>query len=285
MDFSVVIVSWNVKEKLKENLRSLLATTKASFEVIIVDNASSDGTVEMLRHDFPQFKTISNNTNKGFAAASNQGIALAQGDYIVLLNPDMKVMPDTFEVSLGWLEKNPQAAICGIRLIDQTGTIIPQVRHFPTLFDQVIITLKLAHVLPALLDTYLCKNFDYAKASRVDSIRGAFFIIRRSTLETLGSLDERYFLWFEEVDYCRRAKAAGLETWYAPLPQAVDYIGQSFNQVARSTKQKYFKDSMLAYFKKWQPQWQTVLLQLAWILADVITNLADIFKINSRTRT
>jgi len=285
MDFSVVIVSWNVKEKLKENLQSLLATTKASFEVIIVDNASSDGTVEMLRNDFPQFKTISNNTNNGFAKACNQGIAEAQGNNIILLNPDMRVMPDTLELSLDWLEQNPQAAIAGIKLIDQGGNIIPQVRHFPTLFDQFIITLKLVHLLPSLLDAYLCKNFDYSKASRVDSIRGAFFIIRRSTLEQLGALDERYFLWFEEVDYCRRAKAAGLETWYTPLPQAVDYIGQSFNQVARATKQKYFKDSMIAYFKKWQPAWQAVILLLAWTFAGIITALADIFKINSRTRT
>lgn len=285
MDFSIVIVSWNVKDKLRDNLKSILASSGASFEIIVVDNASSDGTADLVRNEFPQVQLIANSVNLGFAKACNQALALAKGSYLLLLNPDMKLEPTTLSNCLNWLKNEPRAAISGIKLKDSQGENIAQVRRFPRLGDQLAIVLKLAHLAPALLNNYLRRDFDYAKAQVVDSIRGAFFIIRRSTFEKLGPLDERYFLWFEEVDYCRRAKEAGLEVWYTPAAEAIDYVGQSFNQVKRSVKQGYFRASMIAYFKKWQPAWEATLIEIAWDFSEGIMAIADLFNLKARTKT
>ena len=270
MDISIIIVSWNVREKLKNNLAALQKSSGVSFEIFVVDNNSHDDTVAMLQKDFPSVITIANQENFGFAKACNQAIKQAQGKYILLLNPDMLIPPETLANTFTWCEANPQAAITGIHLVDEQHKTLPQVRRFPKLFDQSLVATKLARVFPFSLNSYMCKSFDYTKAAQIDSIRGSFFMIRRSALEILGLLDERYFVWFEEVDYCRRAQENKLEVWYTPVAQGQDLVGQSFNQLKRATTQAYFKDSMLVYFKKWQPAWQLPLLKLAWVFGHVI---------------
>jgi len=273
MDLSVIIVSYNVKDKLKNNLTALVKSLGVNFEIFVIDNASTDKTVEMLSTEFPSIKLISNDTNLGFAAACNQGIKLASGRYVLLLNPDMKVMADTLFSAVEWLDKNEQAAICGIKLVDENNKIVSQVRNFPTVFDQFVIASKLAHLMPWLLNNYLCSKFNYEAEAKVDSIRGSFFLIRRSTLEILGLLDERYFIWFEEVDYCRLALSKGLEVWYTPVATATDYVGQSFKQVDLTTRQIYFKTSMLAYFEKWHSLWQLLILRLGWLIGNLLVKI------------
>lgn len=284
MDISIIIVSWNVKNKLRENLHSILQSSGASFEVIVVDNNSHDGTLEMLQTEFPSVRVIANLGNLGFAQACNQGIELSIGRYILLLNPDMKLTSRSLSDSIIWCDAHPNAAITGIKLVTEAGEIIPQVRRFPRVSDQLAIILKAPHLFPPILDGYLRKDFDYSQAARVDSIRGAYFMIRRSTIEKIGMLDERYFLWFEEVDYCRRAAEKGLEVWYTPAAHAIDFIGQSFNQLTRSTKQRYFKDSMIFYFKKWHSS-QAFVIIIAWYLGSIIGTIGDLFAVQSKTRT
>lgn len=286
MDFSIIIVSWNVKEALRVNLQSILQSNQqATVEIIVIDNASKDGTVEMIQSEFPSVQIIANQTNVGFAKASNQGLKKAVGDYLILLNPDMKIFPETLGNIKQWLDKNPEADVTGIQLVDEQEKIVRHVRHFPTFFDQAVIILKLPHLFPRLLDLYLLRDFNYSGASQVDSIRGAFFVIRKSSLEKYGLLDERYFLWFEEVDYCRAVKQHGGQVWYTPEAVAIDYVGQSFSQLPRSTKQSYFRNSMLAYFKKWESPWQAQLLSIAWFFSDMIVWLGDIVQLKSRTKT
>jgi len=285
MDISIIIVSWNVKDRLRANLSALLYSQGVSFEIILIDNASTDSTAEMIRKEFSEIRFIANSKNLGFAKASNQGIKQAQGRYVLLLNPDMKVFPDTLLKTVAWLDEHTHAAIAGIKLQDEAGINLPQVRRFPTLKDQAAIALKLPHLWPGVMKSYLRADFDYMKAARVDSIRGAFFVIRRSTIEQLGLLDERYFLWFEEVDYCRQAKQKGLEVWYTSAARAVDYVGQSFNKVKRSTKQGYIRRSMIAYFQKWAGFWPAIVLRACWFIGSIIMLVADILKLKSRTRT
>lgn len=285
MDISVIIVSWKVKDKLKANLESLMASSGVSFETFVVDNNSDDGTLEMLEKDFPSVITIANTENFGFAKACNQAMKKVQGKYILLLNPDMQVFPDTLAQAFKWLEANAQAAIAGINLIAEDGKNIEHVRRFPKLLDQMAICLKLPHLFPHILDSYVPKDFDYTRSVQVDSIRGAFFLIRRSAFEILGLLDERYFLWFEEVDYCRRAKENNLEVWYTSSAKAKDYIGQSFNQISLSQKQSYFRQSMLAYFKKWHPYWQFCVINISWFISSCIVMIARGLGFSSRTRT
>lgn len=286
MDFSIIIVSWNVKDKLRENLLSIFqASQKVTFEVIVIDNASSDGTEAMINSEFLDVKLISNQENVGFAKASNQGLTEAKGDFLILLNPDMKLQTDTLHNLKDWLEKNPQADVTGIKLVDDKNRLVPQVRKFPSVWDQLTIILKLPHIFPQLLSSYLQENFNYEQASKVNSIRGAFFVIRRTSLQRFGYFDERYFLWFEEVDYCHTVTKQGGEVWYTPVATAVDYIGQSFSQLPRAKKQIYFRNSMLAYFKKWGSPWQILVLSIAWEISEAIVQLGDLLKIEPRAKT
>ena len=270
MDLSVIIVSWNVKEKLKDNLQALFESESGfNFEVLVVDNASTDGSAELVRAKFPQVKLIVNETNFGFARANNQAIELAQGRYILLLNPDMSVFPDTLENMLAWAEENPQATVSGCRLVHVRGETVRQVRRFPKLFDQLMITWKIPHFFPGILNSYLLPDFDYSRVSQVDSIRGAFFLINLKNYQKISrqpkpKLDERYFLWFEEVDFCRQVIAWQGEVWYTPAASCLDYVGQSFKQLKRGKAQKYFRDSMLKYFKKWESAFSYQILNLSW---------------------
>ena len=274
MQLSIIIVSWNVCDKLRNNLKAIYTPHPTSplikgigaleFEVFVVDNNSDDNTVEMIKKEFPQVKLIANTQNLGFAKANNQAIKQATGEYILLLNPDMRVQTDTLENMVDWMDKNKDAGIAGCKLTNEKGEILPHARAFPTIWDQLAIVLKLPHIFPKILNKYLIHNFDYEKEAKVDSIRGSFFMIRREVINKIGLLDERYFIWFEEVDYCKQAHKAGFKVMYTHVSTCVDYIGQSFKQVNRGKTQVYFSDSMLKYFKKWHPKWQYWILKLAW---------------------
>lgn len=287
MKLSIIIVSWNVCEKLKKNLEKLVKSqVNFDFEIFVVDNNSADDTVAMVRDNFPEVKLIANDANQGFAKANNiaMKLAAADGRYILLLNPDMQVQADTLQNAIDWLDKNSQASLAGFRLTTEQGVNLPHVRRFPGLFDQLAIVLKIPHLFPNILNGYLCSDFNYDKPSRVDSVRGSFFMIRRLGNE-LPLLDERYFIWFEEVDYCRQLQAKGLEVWYSPAATAIDYVGGSFSQVKRGLTQSYFRDSMLAYFKKWHSWPALAILKLAWPIGSTLARLGELAKIKSKSKT
>ncbi|MDD2681201.1 MAG: glycosyltransferase family 2 protein [Patescibacteria group bacterium] len=279
MDISIVIVSWKVKEKLRANLAALLPSiANLRAEVIIVDNNSLDGSVEMVTTEFPEVKIIVNKDNRGFAKANNQALAIAQGNYVLLLNPDMLVFPHTIERLLAWADDNAQASVVGCRLEGANGSLLPHIRRFPRLADQLAIVLKLPHIFSGITDAYLCKQFDYSCAQKVDSIRGACFLINRQACAKIMPitdihLDERYFIWFEEVDFCRQVYKNGGEVWYTPITSCVDYVGQSFNQVDVNNKQQYFQESMLKYFEKWQPRWQYYILKNVWPFGRLLAKI------------
>ncbi|MFA6393312.1 MAG: glycosyltransferase family 2 protein [Patescibacteria group bacterium] len=303
MDLSIIIVSWNVAEKLRENLAALFKSrADFSFEVFVVDNNSSDGSAEMVKSEFPRADLIANSHNAGFAKANNQALREAKGNYVLLLNPDMKVFPDTLAKMLKWMKENPKAAVAGCRLVGKKGNTVKHVRRFPKLSDQLAIVLKLPHIFKNILREYLREDFDYTRAARVDSIRGGFFMINREAAEKLGRrtaegiekesanptlpfLDERYFLWFEEVDYCQQIKAAGGEVWFAPAAECVDYVGQSFKLLRRGAAQGYFRDSMLKYFKKWRPVWQYWILKIVWPAGQLLTAIGEFLNIKTGGKT
>lgn len=270
MDLSIIIVSWQVKDKLEENLKALYESEgNFKFEVFVVDNASSDGSVQMLREKFPQVKLIANSQNLGFAKANNLAIKKAEGDFILLLNPDMRLQANTLSLALDFAKEKSEAVVSGIKLIDGKGDIINHVRRFPRFFDQLMIVLKLPHLFPGLLNNYLLPRFDYSQSAKVDSVRGSFFLINRKSYKRLTNvyepyLDERYFVWFEEVDFCRYVYSLGGEVWYNAKATCRDDIGQSFALLKRSQAQAYFRDSMLKYFAKWEKPWQRRGLLVAW---------------------
>jgi len=275
MDLSIIIVSWNVKDKLRENLQALFKSEgDFKFEVFVVDNNSEDGSGGMVAAEFPDVLLLVNPANLGFSKANNQAIKLASGKFILLLNPDMRVYPDTLKNILTWAENNTQATVCGCKLIDTKGNIIKQARRFPKFRDQLLITLKVPHCFPEAVNKYLNAKFDYEAAAKVDSIRGAFFLINREQYKKISGsdqplLDERYFIWFEEVDFCRRVYQLGGEVWYTPVAKCLDYGGASFSQVKRGKAQEYFRASMLKYFQKWGKSWEHVLLKAAWGIVKI----------------
>lgn len=245
MDLSIIIVSWNVEKLLKECLHSLFLYTKnIDFEVLVVDNASSDNTVAMIKKDFPQVKLIVNRENNGFARANNQAIKQAQGKYILLLNPDTEFIENSAALAVKFMIEHEDADIMGCKLLNPDQSLQPSVRRFPTIYSSLVQLLKLHHLFKPekILKKYLCVNLDYNKTQLADQVMGAFLLFKKE----LGLLDENYFLWLEEVDLCRRAK----HVYYTPITKIVHYGNSSFTQVRTLKKQKYFYQSLLYYFSK-----------------------------------
>lgn len=255
---------------MEKCLRSLRFSSLV-LEVIVVDNASADDSVVMVKTTFPEVMIIANHENVGFAKANNQGLAVATGRHLLLLNPDTEVLPGALEKSLRFMEEHSEVGVLGCRLLNTDRTLQPSVRAFPTLVTQALILLKLHHLLA--LKNYLALDFDYEKTQSVDQVMGAFFMIRREVYETLGGLDERFYIWFEEVDYCKSVKEVGFQVWYLAEARVVHHGGQSFNQMMSLKKQRIFNRSLLYYFRKhhqstsWLVLWclQPVSLFLAWL--------------------
>lgn len=261
-DLSIIIVSWNVKDRLLSCLQSVFANIgNLSVEVFVVDNDSKDGTAEMIKEKFPQVKLIANTDNRGFAKANNQGLKLAQGQYLLLLNPDMQVLHNTLDGMVKFMVEHAGVGIVGCHLMGDEDKTVYSVRRFPGVLDQAMLILKIPHIFPNVMKNYLMPDFDYSQESEVDSVRGSFFMIRREVYQLLGGLDERYFVWFEEVDYCRAAKRAGFKVMYNPGVKAIDHVGQSFLQLKNLDRQEKFIDSMLKYFYKWEARWKYYVLK------------------------
>jgi hypothetical protein len=266
-DLAVIIVSWNVKDVVLENLRSIFTSDPMpAIDIILVDNASSDGTADAVRETFPSVRVIANKENHGFAAACNQGLYASSARHALLLNPDMRVEPNALSKTVNYLDAYPNIAVLGPKLVDENGKAMHHMRRFPRLGDQLAVTLKLVYAFPKLIDRYLAKDLDLEKEQDVDSVRGSFFAINRAALDAIGLLDEKYFIWFEEVDYCRRVKEKGMSVRYVPSIVAHDLGSRSFAKRGVIWKQKQFRRSMLTYFRKWYSPVGYAILWLAWAL-------------------
>lgn len=258
MDVSIITVTWNSKELIGRQIESVfLGCNTGSCEEIVIDNASTDGTAIFVQDKFPQVTVIANTENKGFGAANNQGLAVATGEYLLFLNPDMRVEPGSIDSILAWMKQRPDVGIVSPKLIDEHGKINEDAkpRRFPKLHEQIALLLKLPHVFPHIMDRYHMKDFDADKEQEVDSVRGSFMLMRRDMVEKLGwAYDPRYYIWYEDVDICREAKRLGYKVVHTPIISCVDYVGQSFKKQAKLFwKQNQFTKSMLMYFKKWEP--------------------------------
>ncbi len=255
MDLSVITVTWNSADLIGEQIKSVKAGCKnISFEEIIVDNASVDKTAELIEQNFPEVKLLKNNKNAGFASPNNQAAKLATGEFLLFLNPDMRVEEGSLDKMIAWMRSHQDVGLASCKLVDQYGKLNKSAlpRRFPTVWDQLAIVFKLPHLFPRILNSYLMKDFNPDLEQEVDSVRGSFMIMRRQVYEKLGwAFDPRYYIWFEDVDLCREVKKMGLKVMYTPVISCVDYIGQSFKKRNALWKQKQFITSMLQYFLKW----------------------------------
>lgn len=227
---SVIIVNWNVRDLLAECLRSLFAhIASPAVEVIVVDNDSHDGSVDLLKNEFPQVTLIENEDNIGFARANNQGIRRALGRYILLLNPDTIWMDDSLTRMVSFMDGHPEVGVAGPRLLNADRKSIQYwgARRLPLPLDTFIEYTKLDRLFPLnqLAGRYLMTDWDHADSREVECLSGACLLIRRETIEEVGLLDEGYPLYFEDTDWCHRVGLTGRQLYYFADAQLV-HIGR-----------------------------------------------------------
>lgn len=231
MDLSIIIVNYNVREFLDNALVSIFKAAKdLSHEIIVVDNASDDGSVELLRSKFPGVKLIANSTNLGFASANNAALRQAKGKYILLINPDTIVQEDTFLVMIDFFEKNPDVGMAGCKILNPNGTLqIACRRSFPTPMVAFTKIIGLSSLFPnsRIFSRYNLTYLNSDETYEVDAISGSFMMLRRQVYETVGGLDEEFFMYGEDLDWCYRIQKAGWKIFYVHATQIIHYKGES----------------------------------------------------------
>lgn len=280
IDLSIIILSWNTRDLLRQCLKSIYQETKnIDFEIFVVDNASQDKSAEMVCREFSQVKLIKNKKNLGFARANNQAIKQSGGEYILLLNPDTIILDRAIEKCVNYLDQTNKIGILGCKLINSDRSWQPSCRRFPTLFSQVIILLKIHNLFPNLIKKYLMLDMDQDKVQEVDQVMGAFFLTKKEVIEKIGALDEKYWIWFEEVDFCKRAKNIGFKVLYWPGASIVHYKAQSFNQVLGIKKQWHLNASMLRYFWKFHSIFSFMIILLLWPVSMLLALMVQLVQV------
>ena len=228
---SIVIVNYNVKNLLKKCLESIFKYEKdTEFEVIVVDNNSKDHSQEMLKRDFPQVQLIENKRNLGFSRACNQGIKEGQGRYILLLNPDTELTSGGFKKMIDFMDSKPEVGICGPKMMDQEGNLQFSCRSFPSYLTAISSSQSILNrIFPEnfLSQKYLLKEQDHSQIREVDWVSGSCLLAKTEMFEKIGLLDERFYMYVEDVDLCYRAKKSGFSVFYFPLVVVVHHIGKS----------------------------------------------------------
>lgn len=276
---SIIIVSWNVAADLQKCLDSIYKFIFIDYEIIVVDNNSSDDTVNILHKDYPEVRVIANKENMGFAAANNEAINIAKGEYLLILNPDTYFIDEhSIPAAIEYLQEHEHTLLTGNVLNEDRSNQVA-VRKFPTLYSQIITLLKLNNLLPFLNRVYYLRDFDYNTIQAVDSVIGAFMLIKASTMRQMNSFDNDYFIWFEEVDLCYRLREKNYPVMYFPKAKIVHTGGQSFKQMFTLKKQLIFNKSLLLFFKKHKPKWQYNILYILQPLNLLLAIIQQTFKI------
>jgi GT2 family glycosyltransferase len=255
MKLSIIIVSWNVKDILSDCLNSILRNAAAfPYEIIVVDNAGMDGTADHIKKKYPTVRVIENSENQGFARANNQGASLAEGEYLFFLNPDTILLDNAINNLVAFMEGSPDIAMSGPRILNEDKTVQTSVRNFPSFrgaFYRYTI-LKYLGLFKSHFEKWHNRGFDYDKQADIEQLIGAAMLIRKKTFEQVGRFDERFFMYYEEVDLCRRLKDAGLRVVYYPGSQLIHLGGKSAKQIPASARFMMLR-SLLLYFRKSTP--------------------------------
>lgn len=243
-----------MRDLLRRALASILADTAAiRSEIILVDNASHDGTPEMVRSEFPGVRLLVNADNRGFAAANNLALGETTGDCLFLLNPDAELVPGATQTLLDYAKSNPGVGIAGPQLLNPDGSIQSSRRRFPTLLTALLESTRLQQWFPhnRILSRYYVFDKPDDEPQDVDWVVGAAMFVRREVYDQIGGLDERYFMYSEELDWCYRAKSRGWRVAYVPAAHVVHREGKSSEQVA-AARDIYFHSSKIRFFRKYR---------------------------------
>lgn len=285
MVISVILISYNTAKMSVEALHALFAS-KGDFEleVFVVDNASKDNSVELIKTTFPHIHLIENRVNVGFGRANNQVLESVSGDYILLLNTDAFVQPDTLEKTIQYIESQPTCGVLGVRLVGRDGEQQPSCRYFPTPFNLFAHKLGLSRWLPnvQMVDD---ANWDPRVSKACDWVPGCYYLIRKQVIAQVGLFDPRYFLYSEEVDHCYAVKKAGWQVVYYADSSVVHIGGESAKvdgKVTSSGKQLSIlqAESELLYFRKNHGLFSCLLHVALVILVDFIQLAKACIKLN-----
>lgn len=254
-DVTIILVNYNTGHLLEPTLSALEASRgNLQFQVIIVDNASSDGTVEILQSKYKSVELIENQINVGFGRANNQALPYARGRYLLLLNTDAFVQPDTLQKTVDFMDATPACGVLGVKLVGRDGSLQPSCRYFPTPWNDFVSAIGLARLFPR---TQLVDDpaWDPTLIQECDWVPGCYYLMRRELLERVGLFDPRYFLYYEEVDHCRAVRQAGWKIMYYPSTQVIHLGGESAKTEGPLTESgrqipSYQIESQLLYFRK-----------------------------------
>jgi GT2 family glycosyltransferase len=234
IDLSICVVTYNARDYLEASLKSIFENTRLKFEVIVVDNGSTDGLAEMVRQDYPEISLIQNEKNAGYTRPMNQALIAAGGRYLLQLNPDTLVLPGALDRLVGFMETDLQVGICGPKVLNQDGTLQKPCRRGESRPWAVISYFSgLSSLFPKskLFGGYLLNYLGEDETHEVAGVSGSCMLIRREVVDQIGYLDERFFAYQEDADYCFRAIKAGWKIYYVPAAQIVHYGGKGGSRV------------------------------------------------------
>lgn len=267
MDLSIIIVNYNTKQLTLNCLQSVYESdTDYSYEVILIDNASKDGSVEAIRQTYSQVNLIANSENTGFSKANNQGIQVARGRYILLLNSDTVVQPDTFDTMIKFMDDHPEVGVSGCKVLLPDGTLDKACkRGFPTPSATFYYVSGLSRLFPhnPRFNVYHCGDINEDQPSPIDCLVGAFMMVRREVIDEVGVLDEDFFMYGEDVDWCYRIQQAGWVNYYYPKTHIIHFKRASSRNKPYKITYEFHRAIYVLYnkhYKKQYPWWVNTLM-------------------------
>jgi N-acetylglucosaminyl-diphospho-decaprenol L-rhamnosyltransferase len=288
-DILAILVSYNTKELTRKALNCLFSSLhELDMEVVVIDNASKDGSAEMIRTEYPKITLIENRKNVGFGRANNQALPYFNSRYLLLLNTDAFVAPDTIAKTVQYMDTHSQCGILGVKMIGRNGELQPSCRFFPTPWNIFLQSTGFRYLFKytTMVDDMA---WDHASVRDCDWVPGCYFLIRKEVIDQVGLLDPRYFLYYEEIDLCFTAKSAGWRVTYFPDTSVIHLGGESAKQEGEiSSKSQQIEslniESELLYFRKNHGVFGVLIHLLLNNLADLIQFSKDIVKLRPSTR-
>lgn len=289
-DISVILVSYNTVEMTKTALSRLFSSLPdVEMEIIIIDNASRDHSADVLRRDYPQIRLLENKTNVGFGRANNQALPYIKGRYVLLLNTDAFVEPDTISKTVQYMDANPESGILGVKLLGRDGDLQPSCRFFPTPWNLFLSRAGLDRFVKRsrMVDDM---SWDHASVRECDWVPGCYYLIRKEVIDQVGLFDPRYFLYYEELDHCFAAKKAGWKVIYYPYTSVVHIGGESAKsegEITTSGRQinSLNIESELLYFRKNHGLTGVLVHMLLNSVAGILQFSKDVIKLRHPART
>lgn len=262
LDLSIIIVNWNVRDYLRDCLRSIdKGRGDLSLEVIVVDSASSDGSAGMVAAEFPWVRLIACDDNVGFPKGNNIGLAESRGRTLLLLNPDTVILDDALPAMCDYLDSHPDLGALGPQLLNADGSVQSSRRRFPTTAMAFFESTWLEGLAPGLVRRYYALDLPDDRTADVDWLTGACIMVPRAVYERIGGMDEGYYMYSEELDWCRRIKEGGWRVVYYPEARVIHHYGKSSEQ-AVTARHINFQRAKLRYFRKYHGRVRAGVLRL-----------------------